>query len=526
MMKKVVVSAVLTALLVLGLGTAALASGEGFLLPAAVEEDSSDLTPAPDEDNSAQDGTDTDTETDADEPEQTPFPEDRPDGWNYIGEHWYYYVGGYKDTSSWEVDDGYRYYVDEEGRMVAGFHTIDGSTYYFDPGHTGTYGAMQTGWQSIGGQWYLFEPTGEMVVSEWRDDDGHRYYLDEDGHMAAGLASIGEDTYCFSVKHDGTYGAMLTGWQSKGGSYYYFDPVDGTMATSSWEMDGGERYYLGEDGRMAVGIAAADGVVRYFNDKHDGTFGAMRSGWQSVGGDYYYFEAEDGMAVSCWKWDGDLLCYLGEDGRMVTGFKTIDGVTYYFNDKHDGTYGSRVTKPVYVDGEMYMFGSDGALVTDSDVTLLGKNWHVNDQGVIEGYVTTAGRKAAAVLDQVGWNLRSAFDWTVRMTYHDRWLRAPAGAVHTEWYANRGFDDRKGNCYVRNSTLYQMIKMLGYEVYFVEGGVLSAGYYYSPHAWTEVIHDRELYVYDANFTSDTGMNGFHIQYGQRGTWVYGQYKRVD
>ena len=530
-MKKLAYALILVAALMMCLTVSAFAAEEpeAPFAPVAAEEDDLSEPVAPEVNDVSTGDQAPPVQDGADVPGEMPLPEGRPDGWYGRDGVWYYYLGGHPVLSDWVTVAGERYFLDWEGHMATGLYEVeDGQYYYFNTSHDGAYGAMRTGWQSIGGDWYWFSQDGLMVMSDWATDGRDEYYFDAEGHMVTGLQEIDGQTYWFNTKHDGAYGAMRTGWQAIDGYWDWFASPSGEMVRSDWCYDGGRKFFLDWEGHMATGLfEVEDGKYYYFNTSHDGTYGAMLTGWISSGGYYHWFDPADGvMAVSTWVTDGGKRYYVDMDGQMVTGFYDVDGVTYYFNEKHDGTYGAMADHQTYINGEMYMYAPDGALMRNTTVTLLGKTWHVNGDGVIEGYVTPAGRKAAAVLDQVGWNLRSAFNWSVRLTYYWRWMRAPAGEVHTEFYANYGFDNHRGNCFVMNSTLYQMIKMMGYEVYMVEGGVRSSNGYYAPHGWTEVIHDGVLYVYDANFTNETGMNGFHIRYGQPGTWRYGQYSRVD
>ena len=296
------------------------------------------------------------------------------------------------------------------------------------------------------------------------------------------------------------------------------------MVKAAWQMDGKNRCYLGEDGRMLAGFQEIEGKTYYLSEKHDGTYGAVVTGWRTIGGSWYHF-GSDGVMTTGWLNDGANRFYMDEDGKMAVGTRVIDGVTYHFNEHHDGTYGAMATRQTYINGEMYMFGGNGALITNSDVTLLGRSYHVNGEGVIEGYVTAAGRQAVRVLDQVGWSLRAAFNWSAGIPYSYRALRASSGSVHTEFYADYGFRNRTGNCYVMASTFYQMAKMLGYEVYFVEGGVMNSRGTYNDHGWTELVLGGTTWVFDPNFTNETGYNGYQIQYGQRMTWRYGNYGRM-
>ncbi|NGM16937.1 hypothetical protein GMI70_02760 [Eggerthellaceae bacterium zg-893] len=94
------------------------------------------------------------------------------------------------------------------------------------------------------------------------------WFQDEDGTW-----------YMLDYRHDGQYGAMLTGWQQDGGEWYHF-AKSGAMQ-SGWMKD-------------------ADGTWYLLNSKHDGTFGAMLTGWQKVGGKWYYMDASGAMAENEW----------------------------------------------------------------------------------------------------------------------------------------------------------------------------------------------------------------------------------
>ena len=189
-------------------------------------------------------------------------------------------------------------------------------------------------------------------------------------------------------------------------------------------------------------------------------------------------------------------------------------------------YGPDSSRPTYIDGEMYLITQSGKMLKGRTVTLLDKTWTVDKNGVITGYVTDVMRTAAERLDSIGWNLKAAFNYCVGYTYYGRWMRAPDGEVHSTWYADYGFTNHKGNCYVMNASLYQFERVMGFDCYFIEGYVKSSSTYNAPHGWTEVVLDGDIHVFDANFTNETGVNGYDIYYGKSGTWRYTDYTRVD
>ncbi len=250
-----------------------------------------------------------------------------------------------------------------------------------------------------------------------------------------------------------------------------------TLPTTGWVGENGHTYYLDENG-----------------DK--------LTGWQQIDGGQYFFRP---------------------NGARAEGWTRIDGNTYYFGD--DGLYytGLRYVRDT---GNMYLFSDEGVLQKDQKVTLLGREYTILPNGPIDGYLTEASDMAADVLDQVGWDLRAAFNWSAGLTYYGRGTRAPEGEVHSEWYAAYGFTNGYGNCYVMAATFYQMAKLLGYEIYFIEGGVGSKTGTVIDHSWTEMVIDGDTYVFDPDFTNETGIDGYQVWYDKQGTWWYFNPVRTD
>ena len=55
----------------------------------------------------------------------------------------------------------------------------------------------------------------------------------------------------------------------------------------------------------------------------------MVTGWQSISGATYYFQ-EDGAAKTGWLKENGKLYYFGADAQLCTGWQTIDGKRYCF----------------------------------------------------------------------------------------------------------------------------------------------------------------------------------------------------
>ena len=237
-------------------------------------------------------------------------------------------------------------------------------------------------------------------------------------------------------------------------------------------------------------------------------------GWLKKGTKTYYLV--DGQPVTGWQTIEGARYYFRSDGRRASGWTLIKGKSYYFGEDGQPYTGLRYVRQT---GEMYMFSPVGVLQKSGPVFVYGQQYDVGPDGELIGYLTESSAMAEAVLDEIGWDLRAAFDWSASLTYYGKETRAPEDAVHSDWYATYGFTYRYGNCYVLAATFYEMARLLGCDVYYVEGGVGSYDGQIVDHGWTEMVIDGETYVFDPAFTNEEHVDGFQIQYEQVGTWYY-------
>ena len=276
-------------------------------------------------------------------------------------------------------------------------------------------------------------------------------------------------------------------------------------------------------------------------------------------------------------WNGDHTIYYDNNGVPLTNtVKKIQGVYYYFNkkgkldmsngwktvgkNKYYVKKGKIVTKPIKIKNKkkvsyLYMFEKNGKLKTTKGLfKYKGKEYYGLGKGRLKtgwqaftekkkhkaaffnkktgamvknkkvGYliVPKNGRLGEAYylgiknLDKIGWSLRKAYRYSSRIRYQGRSYRAK----DSETYAIKGFTKGYGNCYVMAATFYIQAKLLGYDVHQVAGRVDL------PHSWTVIKQDGREWVYDPNFTNETGRNGWKIRYGQKGTWRYNHYHKMN
>ncbi|MBP5582199.1 MAG: hypothetical protein J6X85_10540 [Ruminococcus sp.] len=163
-----------------------------------------------------------------------------------------------------------------------------------------------------------------------------------------------------------------------------------------------------------------------------------------------------------------------------------------------------------------------AVVARKDYYASQTNWTVSTTAPPPTTTTTTTScpypLAKQKLDQVGWDLKSAFNAAVIPYYGPNDF--PKDSKTTmQWYADYGFKNGKGNCYVMAAMFCEMAKLLGYDAHQISGRVpLKAGGY-GPHSWVEITFDGTTYVCDPDFAEETKRNGYMITYGQSGTWMY-------
>ncbi|MDK0718689.1 SH3 domain-containing protein [Clostridium perfringens] len=107
--------------------------------------------------------------------------------------------------------------------------------------------------------------------------------------------------------------------------------------------------------------------------------GKMVIGWKFVDGEWYYLESNGVMATG-WKELGGIWYYLNESGAIVKGWQTISGKTYYFNDSGHMLVGKQV-----IDGRNYNFNTSGQLDSTNWVKSNNKWYYYENGKMITGW---------------------------------------------------------------------------------------------------------------------------------------------
>ncbi len=260
----------------------------------------------------------------------------------------------------------------------------------------------------------------------------------------------------------------------------------------------------------------------------------VAQGWQDEGIGWY---SDDDMTIPVYrqysasgKGGHNFTPDTNEKNALVSGGWTDEGVCWYGMKDPDPTPLKPVTIYKGVDlAAIYDFGyyvAQNGLDATKDATALehyvtvGLKNHMAgkqdyDAATLENlyqYFYGQYQQARATLDIIGHDLQTAFNHAAGM----KWTKFDTdGNLGTRYYANQGFKNYTGNCYVMAAVFCEMARELGYDAKQISGRTRLSSGGYGPHSWVEI----DGYIYDPDFQNETGRSGFHIVYKQKGTWMY-------
>lgn len=330
------------------------------------------------------------------------------------------------------------------------------------------------------------------IEKGWVSENGSKYYLDEKGERCTGWLLQDEGWYYLDAEKDG---AMFdAGWKYINSRWYYFND-NGVMKTG-WLYYGEHWYYLSSYGDMSVDEwDCINSKWYHFYDS-----GVMETGWTYYKNNWYYLSPYGDMSVNEWDYINSNWYYFDKNGIMQTGWFLYNGNWYYLypaNNNAGKSIGA-MAQNTTIDG--YFISQDGIWIND------------------EAY-----QGAYSVLNQVGWNLWSAYNWSANLPYVN-YSNDPSPGSRD--FAIHGFQTKTGDCYVMAATFYYMAKALGYDAHQIAGYVPLRGGGQGVHSWVEIDMDGSTYVFDPDFTHETKRNGYQITYGMSGTWRYSNYYRMN
>lgn len=175
---------------------------------------------------------------------------------------------------------------------------------------------------------------------------------------------------------------------------HYYDKDSGALVTNKFVENYGRTYYVDENGNKAIGSKEINGAWHYFDQ-----YGEQVEDRFAPDGRYYdkYGKQVDFGTNRYFELNGEWY-YAGNDGAILKGPQTIDGVKVYFQP-----YGAQV-KGYFVKDEgdnksRYYDKDSGALATNQYVIAYNpykhrnERYYVNDQGIrLTGPQTIDGKQ--------------------------------------------------------------------------------------------------------------------------------------
>ena len=221
----------------------------------------------------------------------------------------------------------------------------------------------------------------------YRDEYGYWRYKDASGKDLTGPQTIDGVKVYFNpggVQVKGNFG-----WDD-----HYYDKDSGALVTNKFVEEYGRTYYVDENGNKAIGSKEINGAWNYF-DKH----GELITNNFAPDGRYYdkYGKQVDFGRNRYFELNGEWY-YAGNDGAILKGPQTIDGVKVYFHQNGMQAKGYFV-KDEEDNKSRYYDKDTGALATNQYVIAYNpykhrnERYYVNDQGIrLTGPQTIDGKQ--------------------------------------------------------------------------------------------------------------------------------------
>ena len=248
----------------------------------------------------------------------------------------------------------------------------DGNWYYYNAD-----GTPYNGWLRYNGYWYYIKNGFMCTVPTWVGDDDNGYYwrLNANGQLEEKSGWVSWFLFWFYFDSNGR---GYDGWLSYNGYWYYIHR--GRMLTGRTEIydketDEYDYWRFGDEGRLIT-------KTEWYQDDDNWFYsigGKDHLGWLRLNKKWYFIAADDGMYSDKKSVEG-ILYNFGTDGALIEqGGWVKDGSTWYYLDQdgsyHDGWLSYK--------GHWYYIDYDGSMCTgptraDNDVY-----WRLNANGQLE-----------------------------------------------------------------------------------------------------------------------------------------------
>ncbi|MGG3523126.1 cell wall-binding protein [Bacillus pseudomycoides] len=266
--------------------------------------------------------------------------------------------------NSWVNKDSKYHFADAEGALLKGWQDIKGKTYYFDPSTGELVTARNKGNDRIEGKFYTFDDSGALQRSVWSKSgyDGRSYSDASGAIIEKGLQEIDGKIYYFegTVAHTGELRLedqnVILHFSDKG-VLERVSNLNGKVIDSvvNVKFDNKILSFKRDGSLYKTGLNKSEKLLEYYSLK-DGVF---YTGWKMIDGKSYYFTNGRNYTFNDYENIDGKKYYFHEDGSVNrAGFEKIDGKLYHFDNNGVAQTGWQT-----IDGKYYYFDEKGAAKT-------------------------------------------------------------------------------------------------------------------------------------------------------------------
>ena len=277
------------------------------------------------------------------------------------------------------------YYVGEDGKILRGEQTIDGAHVYFN------YNGIQVKGDFDYYNQFHDKDSGNLVTNRFVTVNDKTYFIGGDSKAIKGATVIDNTEYFFDEKT----GAQVKGDFASNDKYY--DGITGALVINSYVQVDKDWYYVGNDGKRLKGSQTINNVPVYF-DPYDG-----KQAKGVFGNDGYFYDKDSGAKIDLgtnrYVFINENWYYLNEEGKILKGDQTIDGVQVHFDPYYGNqikgeftdSNGHAVKANSYTSPVKFYDKDSGALVKNQYFNHNGKWYYADAEGnILKGSQTIDG----------------------------------------------------------------------------------------------------------------------------------------
>ncbi|MBE7106775.1 cell wall-binding protein [Bacillus cereus] len=254
-------------------------------------------------------------------------------------------------------------------------------------------------------KWSATDSSGNVIKNSWVNRDDQYFFADADGIFMKGWQDIEGKRYYFNPNG---LNLMKVSGQLIDGKYYNFND-DGSVKRSTWtENPNGLQYSDNLGGIVQEGLREIDGKIYYFQnykvnkneirlenqniilhfsdkgilERVSNLHGEAINSIVNVTFDdkILAFNQDGSIFKTGINRNGNTLAYYSlEEGVSYTGWKMIDGKSYYFTNGLNDTFNAYKD----IDGKRYYFHEDGSVNRAGFEKIDGKIYHFDNNGVAQ-----------------------------------------------------------------------------------------------------------------------------------------------